>query len=90
MNEAELGFWRVATADPGRVDISEEKLKELVFAAARAVGLEVFGGDVAFPEPDAPVLIDLNDWPSFAPIRGPAARAIAGYVHAARPRGALL
>jgi hypothetical protein len=51
-----------------------------VFSAARAVGLEVFGGDVAFPQPDAPVLIDLNDWPSFAPVRVAAAAAIAGYI----------
>src|SRR6266571_438734 len=73
-------FFSWYAADPGRVDISEEKLKGLVFAAARAVGLEVFGGDVAFPEPDAPVLIDLNDWPSFAPVRAAAAEAIAGYI----------
>ena len=73
-------FFSWYAADPGRVDISEEKLKELVFAAARAVGLEVFGGDVAFPEPDAPVLIDLNDWPSFAPVRAAAAAAIAAYI----------
>ncbi len=52
----------------------------LVFAAARAVGLEVFGGDVAFPKPDEPVLIDLNDWPSFAPVRPAAAAAIAAYI----------
>ena len=73
-------FFSWYAADPGRVDISEEKLKELVFAAARAVGLQVFGGDVAFPEPDAPVLIDLNDWPSFAPVRAAAAAAIAAYI----------
>ena len=73
-------FFSWYAADPGRVDISEKALKELVFAAARAVGLEVFGGDVAFPEPDAPVLIDLNDWPSFAPVRDAAATAIAAYI----------
>lgn len=69
-----------ATPRPRPIDISEERLRELVFSAARAVGLEVFGGDVAFPEPDAPVLIDLNDWPSFAPVRVAAAAAIAGYI----------
>src|SRR6266508_4173784 len=69
-------------ADPGPVEISEQSLKDLVFAAARTVGLEVFGGDVAFPQPDAPVLIDLNDWPSFAPVRIAAAEAIASYIDA--------
>jgi hypothetical protein len=74
-------FFSWYAADPGRVDISEESLKQLVFAAARAVGLEVFGGDVAFPRPDSPVLIDLNDWPSFAPVRAAAAAAIAAYIN---------
>src|SRR6266699_2150092 len=39
-----------------------------------------YGADAAFPEPDRPVLIDINDWPSFAPFREPAARAIAAYI----------
>ena len=73
-------FFAWYAADPGRVEICEQSLKTLVFAAARAVGLEVFGGDVAFPKPDAPVLIDLNDWPSFAPVRAAAAAAIAAYI----------
>jgi hypothetical protein len=63
-----------------KLDIDENRFKDVVFAAARAVGLEVFGGDVAFPEPDEPVLIDLNDWPSFAPVRSAAATAIAAYI----------
>jgi hypothetical protein len=73
-------FFSWYAADRSRIEISEQSLKDLVFAAARAVGLEVFGGDVAFPEPDAPVLIDLNDWPSFAPVRIAAATAIASYI----------
>ena len=67
-----------ATAPPPAVD--ESKLRKLAFAAARTAGLEVFGGDVALPAADRPVLIDLNDWPSFAPFRDDAARAIAGYI----------
>ena len=61
--------------------IDEQRLRDLAFAAAERLSLTVFGGDVAFPEPDRPVLIDLNDWPSFAPFRAEAARHIAGYVH---------
>jgi len=61
--------------------IDEGALKALAFAAAERLSLTVFGGDVAFPEPDRPVLIDLNDWPSFAPYRDEAARHIAEYVH---------
>jgi hypothetical protein len=63
-----------------RPAIDENRLKALAFEAAAILGLEVFGGDVAFPEPDRPVLIDINDWPSFAPFREDAARAIADYI----------
>lgn len=74
-------FWYPADGPrEAKLDIAEDRLKALVFAAARAVGLEVFGGDVAFPTPAEPVLIDLNDWPSFAPVRVAAAAAIAAYV----------
>ena len=61
-------------------DVNEARLRELVFAAARALALEVFGGDVAVPHRDAPVLIDINDWPSFAAVRSQAAEAIASYI----------
>jgi hypothetical protein len=63
-----------------KLDIAEDRMRSLVFTAARAVGLEVFGGDVAFPNPAEPVLIDLNDWPSFAPVRAAASAAIAAYI----------
>ncbi|HEY7377054.1 MAG TPA: hypothetical protein VH542_00060, partial [Steroidobacteraceae bacterium] len=59
----------------------------LAYAAARAVGLEIFGGDVAFPTPDSPTLIDLNDWPSFAPVRVAAAAAIAAHIDAKASNG---
>lgn len=68
-----------AGLDGARPAVDEERLRALAFGAARALGLEVFGGDVALPAPDAPVLIDLNDWPSFAPFREDAAAAIAGF-----------
>jgi glutathione synthase/RimK-type ligase-like ATP-grasp enzyme len=73
-------FFSWYSADGSAVAVSEQSLRTLAFAAARAVGLEVFGGDVALPQPDAPVLIDLNDWPSFAPVRVAAAAAIAAYI----------
>jgi hypothetical protein len=71
-----------AAAGPGGPvpDVDDARLRALVFGAAAALGLDVFGGDVALPSPADPVLIDLNDWPSFAPFRDDAAAAIAGYV----------
>jgi hypothetical protein len=82
---ADGSFFRFYDADAGpqgpvpAVDVAA--LRELAFAAAARVGLDVFGGDVALPEQDRPVLIDLNDWPSFAPYREDAARHIAEYLH---------
>jgi hypothetical protein len=70
--------WYVAQPAPGvEVQVDETRLTALAFAAASALGLEVFGGDAAIEAPDEPVLIDLNDWPSFAPVRDRAAEAIA-------------
>jgi glutathione synthase/RimK-type ligase-like ATP-grasp enzyme len=69
--------------------IAPESLRTLAVRAAARLRLDIFGGDVVLAAPGRPVLIDLNDWPSFAPVRDSAAQAIAGYVHAARPRGVL-
>jgi len=60
-----------------RVAFRADRLHDLACRAADALGLEAYGGDAAFPAPDRPVLIDLNDWPSFAPVRTLAAAAIA-------------
>jgi hypothetical protein len=52
-------------------------LRELAERAARAAGLDVFGGDIIVDASGALTLIDLNDWPSFAPCRDAASEAIA-------------
>ncbi len=49
-------------------------------AGAAALGLDVFGGDLVVDGDGRPVIIDVNDWPSFARCRDEAADAIAGYV----------
>jgi hypothetical protein len=82
---AESGFFRFydarwGPAGPAPV-VDEARLRAVAAAAAARLGLKVFGGDVALPEPDQPVLIDLNDWPSFAPFRVEAAAAIASFAH---------
>jgi hypothetical protein len=76
-------FFRYYAADGGPgaplPAVDETRLRALACGAAARLGLDVFGGDVALPAPDAPVLIDLNDWPSFAPFRDDAALHIAAY-----------
>jgi hypothetical protein len=56
-------------------------LWEVARAAAAALALDVFGGDLVVPPDGRPVVIDVNDWPSFARCRDEAAEAIADYVH---------
>jgi hypothetical protein len=57
-----------------------ERLWNAARAGAAALGLDVFGGDLIVTPTGDPVLIDVNDWPSFARCRDDAADAIAGYV----------
>lgn len=56
------------------------ELQSLGNKAAAAAGLDVFGGDVIISPAGELTLIDLNDWPSFAPCRERAAYAIAGFI----------
>jgi hypothetical protein len=57
-----------------------ERLWDVARQAARAVELEVYGGDAILTEINGPVLIDLNDWPSFSRCCRSAAKNIAAYV----------
>jgi hypothetical protein len=56
------------------------KLVALGNEAAAAAGLDIFGGDVIVSSTGELTLIDLNDWPSFAPCRERAAYAIADFI----------
>lgn len=63
--------------EPNGHPVNETALRELAARAAVAAGVEIFGGDVIVDANGALTLIDLNDWPSFAPCRDAAADAIA-------------
>lgn len=67
--------------------VNRAALGRLAADAAAAAGLDIFGGDVIVSPTGALTLIDLNDWPSFAPCREEAADAVARHlmrrVHAA-------
>ena len=53
------------------------KLKELACLSAEALGLYIFGGDAIISENGKITIIDINDWPSFAPVRDEASMQIA-------------
>jgi hypothetical protein len=53
------------------------ELKNVATKAARVVGIDIYGGDAIVGKDGAFHIIDLNDWPSFAPCREEAAGHIA-------------
>ncbi len=58
----------------------KKRLKGLAFAAAKAIGIDIFGGDcIITPEGDI-VIIDFNDFPSFSVCCNEAATAIANTI----------
>ncbi len=73
-------FWPYYPRECEGHPFDEKALRTLADRAAQALGLTIYGGD-AIISPDGDItLIDLNDWPSFAPCRGAAASAIAKYL----------
>lgn len=55
-------------------------LKQYIYELAELFGLEFYGGDVIITTDGKILFIDVNDWPSFAPIRAEAAENIANII----------
>lgn len=86
---AEIKFYGVAggaffhwffTNDTGGPRPDPAALQALGERAARAAGLDIFGGDIIVEPTGDLTVIDLNDWPSFAPCRDAASEAIADFL----------
>ena len=67
--------WYHSEGPPTR-PVQPEALRVQAEAAAEALGLSIYGGDLVVHD-DGITLIDLNDWPSFARFRDRAAQQIA-------------
>ena len=65
---------------PKHYSFDNETLRNIAQKAARAVGLEIFGGDAIVTPQGEIFIIDINDFPSFTAIRSEAARAIAEHI----------
>jgi len=53
-----------------------KKLKKLALSGAHALQLDIYGGDAVISPEGSITIIDMNDWPSFAPIRNKASETI--------------
>ncbi len=69
------GFFRQYTDSSQAFDCPA--LETIAARAAQTAGLDIYGGDCIVRPDGSPVIVDLNDWPSFAPCRDDAAMAIA-------------
>ena len=56
---------------------SEKELNDLAVKSAKELGLDIYGGDAVISADGSISIIDMNDWPSFAPIREEAGNQIA-------------
>lgn len=61
---------------PHHYPIDSEELHAMALAAARSIGVEIFGGDAIITPESKIYIIDLNDFPSFSAVRDEAAQAI--------------
>jgi len=75
-----LFFNSFTTSGSDEAPVDAGALRDLAERAAAAAGLDVYGGDLIVERSGRLTLIDLNDWPSFAPCRPAAAAAIADYL----------
>ena len=75
-------FFHSLGADEAAGRLPQRDFQAPATAAGTALALEIFGGDIIVRDDGRIVLIDLNDWPSFAPCPDSGARAIAGHLEA--------
>ena len=73
-------FWPYYPKESEGYPFDEKELQALAEHAAAALDVSIYGGDAIISPEGKITLIDLNDWPSFAPCRGAAASAIAKYL----------
>ena len=62
---------------PHHYPFDAQALQTMMDQAASTIQLDIYGGDCIIQPDGRPVLIDLNDWPSFSRCRDEAAQAIA-------------
>lgn len=64
----------------GSAPFNPVQLRDIALQCSEALHVDIFGGDAVIEGDGAIKIIDLNDWPSFAPVRNEAARDIADHI----------
>lgn len=69
--------YELINGEATQIPFDEEYLRKICNRAAEVLGVMIYGGD-CIVDPDGSIrIIDLNDWPSFAPCRKEASKEIA-------------
>lgn len=76
VRESDLFHWYYLNS-VNRTSFDSGRLRDVASAAAEVMGLFVYGGDAIISPGGEITIIDINDWPSFAPVRDTASRVIA-------------
>jgi hypothetical protein len=79
-------FWPYYPREHKGYPFDERELRRLAELAASELQIGIYGGDAIIGPDGRLSIIDVNDWPSFAPCRGAAAFAIASHVRAEERR----
>lgn len=74
-NHSKFGLEAI-NGTPVGIPFREDALHQLCSDAARVLNVQVYGGDCIVAEDGSMRIIDFNDWPSFAPCRKEASKAI--------------
>lgn len=80
VRESDLFHWYYLNG-PSRTPFGADKLREIASAAAEVMGLYIYGGDAIIGADGSIAIIDINDWPSFAPVREKACSVIAELIY---------
>lgn len=76
MGHSKYGY-ELINGEAMQIPFDEDYLKKICNRAAEVLGVKIYGGD-CIVDPDGSIrIIDLNDWPSFAPCRKEASKEIA-------------
>ena len=65
---------------PQHFEFSKKELHRIATEAAKAVGIEIYGGDCIVDAMGGIHIIDINDFPSFSAVRETAAKEITAYL----------
>jgi hypothetical protein len=80
LNYSKFGLESINGQSQG-IPFDPAALKTFCTRAAQALKVSIYGGDAVVSPDGTTHIIDLNDWPSFAPCLEPAASSIAQYIH---------